>query len=137
MPELSQVLSEAAAGRKERTRRIKQARQALFPERAIKLARRLLASPIATKATHDTPESTKDLLRQSVHIVAMTDDPEYRKWFQQMERDAELPERTRRLREIWGAIIEHDSRRTLPIHLRIKATPRVRGCGAAARRAGF
>jgi hypothetical protein len=79
----------------------------------------------------------------------MADDPVYRREFSRWERQAErrarpeyqerLERRRRfvRLREIWGAIVEDVARRSLPIRERIKATPRIRGCGAAAKKAGF
>lgn len=46
-----------------------------------------------------------------------------------------------RLHEIWNAVIidqmNQDWLRNAPLHKQIKAAPRIRGCGAAAKRAGF
>lgn len=42
-----------------------------------------------------------------------------------------------RLRQIWGAILESESLKREPYHIQVKRAPRIRGAGAAARRAGF
>lgn len=137
LPTLAHVKAEAAVAKNDRARIKSAARAALFPARAVKLSRALLAKAEKEGVNYDAEPHYVDLLRQSTHIVAMTDDPEYRRWFEQIETQGKLPDRIRRYREIWGAIIEYDRRDTLPIHERIKATPRIRGVGAAARRAGF
>lgn len=68
-------------------------------------------------------------------------DPEFQARLEARMQALAEKARARRLSEIWGAIREHDraeaERRRQPIALRIKATPRVRGVGSAARRAGF
>lgn len=45
--------------------------------------------------------------------------------------------RRRRYREIWSAILADAAVRHLPPWIQARITPRVRGCGHAARKAGF
>ena len=49
----------------------------------------------------------------------------------------EAIQRRRRYRDIWSAILHDDALHALPHHIQIAVAPRVRGCGRAARKAGF
>jgi hypothetical protein len=100
-------------------------------------ARRILARLSKKPLPYDAPEKIRRIWRWAEHIVGMADDADYRAFMSEAIAGEEKKGRGERLREIWGAIIEHNKCNKLPIHQRIKATPRIRGCGAAARRAGF
>jgi hypothetical protein len=45
--------------------------------------------------------------------------------------------RRRRYLEIWSEILEEERRRQLPFWVQVRIAPRIRGCGHAARKAGF
>lgn len=62
----------------------------------------------------------------------------HRKAGEQMEEDRVAKSRQR---EIWNAILIHEMNekwlKSLPYDIALKHTPRIRGCRAAAKRAGF
>lgn len=45
--------------------------------------------------------------------------------------------RRARYREIWSEILAEEQRRQLPFWVQIRIAPRIRGCGNAAKKAGF
>jgi hypothetical protein len=45
--------------------------------------------------------------------------------------------RRARYREIWAEILAGEQRRELPFWVQIRIAPRIRGCGHAAKKAGF
>ncbi|HWM26554.1 MAG TPA: hypothetical protein VNP98_17185 [Chthoniobacterales bacterium] len=64
-------------------------------------------------------------------------DPEFQARLAARQR-AELDRvRTFRYREIWGAIIAHERWLRADQQIKIATAPRIRGCGHAARKAGF
>jgi hypothetical protein len=103
----------------------------------VEQARRILIRAEKRGVSYDAPESTKRIIRWASHVVGMADDAEYSAFMSEAMSGEEKKSHRERLREIWTAIIEANKTRLLPIHQRIKAAPRIRGCGAAARRAGF
>jgi hypothetical protein len=55
----------------------------------------------------------------------------------EFEQRLEARRRFVRLSDIWAAIVKADDVDRLPHHIKIRVKPRVRGCGHAAKKAGF
>lgn len=83
--------------------------------------------------------SKESLKRQRIlaHKDSLKNNPRYARLFFAMQKQKLDGDRLKRYREIWTCVLEARKIEKLPHRLRIAATPRIRGIGHAAARAGF